>query len=126
MPDTVEAVKGKREGSRELGRDLQGHGPGPKRRRHAGRLQMPAEQRRDQIGGTEGVEAPAEDRAGDSVQRRAVPGDLRLVDGQVRRDGPVQPLLDEDVVRVGCADCGCCGGSVGAGGTGQWVLGAGG
>lgn len=81
MPHTVKAMKRKWERHRELGRDLQRHGPGAKRRRHAGRLQMPAEQRRDQVGGAEGVEAPAQHRARDPVQRRAVPCYLRLVDG---------------------------------------------
>lgn len=113
MPDAIEAMKRKREGSRELSGHLQRDGPSAKRRGHAGRLQMPAEQRRDQIRGAEEVEAPAEHRAGDPVQRRAVPRDLRLVDGQVRRHGPVQALLDEDVVRVGGADRRCCCGSGG-------------
>lgn len=111
MPDAIQPMIRKREGRCELGRDLQGHGPRGERRRHAGRLQVPAEQRRDQVGGAEDVEAPAEDRARDPVQRRAVPGYLRLVDGEVRGDGPVQALLDEDVVGVGGADGGCCGGS---------------
>ena len=61
---------------------------------------MPAEQRRHEIGGSEDVEAPAEDRARDSVQGRAIPCYLRLVDGEVRGDGPVEALLDEDRVGV--------------------------
>ena len=76
---------------------------------------MPAEQRRDQVRGAEDVEAAAEGRAGDAVQRRAVPGYLRLVDREVRRDGAVEALLDEDGVCVCFADRLRCGGSGGGG-----------
>ncbi len=76
---------------------------------------MPAHQRRDQVGGAEDVEAAAERRAGDAVERGSVPGYLRFVDGEVRGYGPVEALLHEDFVRVGRFDVGCCYGSVGCG-----------
>jgi hypothetical protein len=63
---------------------------------------VPAEGGRNQVERAVGVEATAEDAAGDTVQRRQIPGNLRAVDGEMRRDGAVQTLLSEDVV-VGCS-----------------------
>lgn len=48
---------------------------------------MPAEEGRDQVGEAEEVEAAREDGAGDAVEAGQQPGNLRLVDGQVRGYG---------------------------------------
>jgi len=60
---------------------------------------VPADGGRDQVQGTEGVEGAGQGDAGHAVERRAVPGDLRLVDAKVRRNGAVQALFGEDLVR---------------------------
>ena len=61
---------------------------------------MPSQQRSNQVRGGEDVETAREDAARDAVQRGRVPGYLGFVDGQVRRDGPVQALGGEDGVGV--------------------------
>jgi hypothetical protein len=40
------------------------------------------------------------------VQSTGVPGDLRTVDAQVRRDGTLETLLSEDFGGICCG--GCC------------------
>lgn len=59
---------------------------------------MPAKQRRDEVCGAEDVEPPTEQRAGDAIEGRAIPGNLRAVDGEVGGDGAVEPLLFENGV----------------------------
>jgi hypothetical protein len=68
----------------------------------------------DQVQGAESVEGAGQGDAGHAVERRAVPGDLRLVDAEVRRDGAVQALLCEDLVR-GLGGGHVCGGGVSVG-----------
>lgn len=58
---------------------------------------MPAESGRGKVGGGPQVEGAGEGDAGDTVQGRADPADLGLVDGQVRGDGTVQALLSQNV-----------------------------
>ena len=62
---------------------------------------MPSQQRRNQVRGSEDVEATREGAAGYAVEGGCVPGYLRLVDGQVRGDGAVSALGGEDGVGVG-------------------------
>ena len=80
---------------------------------------MPAKERCDQVGEAKDVETAREDGARDAVQRRQVPRDLWLVDGEVGRDGTVETLFDEDFVAVRGFDVrrGC-----GSGG-GNWSVG---
>lgn len=81
MSDATQRVKGKREGGQELDR----HFDRDRQRREGSRedlaLQMPAEERGDQIGAKVEIESTREDGAGDTVERAAVPLDLRSVDG---------------------------------------------
>lgn len=101
MPDAVPGMKRKRPGDGELDHAL-GHGAeAAEPLRHRGRLEVPAQQRGDEVCGAEEVEAAGEGAAGDAVRDGGVPGHLRLVDGQVRGDGPVQALRGEDGVCVG-------------------------
>jgi hypothetical protein len=69
---------------------------------------VPAEERRDEIRGPEGVDGARQHRTGEPVRDGQVPGDLGLVDGEVRRDGAVAALVGEDVVAGGLR--GGCGG----------------
>lgn len=98
MPDTIERVVRERERKRELGKNLERSRPSGKRSGQAGALEVPADERRGQVRGAEDVEGAAQHAARDAVQRAAVPCDLWLVDAQVRRHGPVQALLGEDLV----------------------------
>lgn len=106
MSNPIERMKRKRQREPKLdghlGRQRQGSERGSQRRG----FQVPAEEWRDQVADTEEVEGTGEDGARDAVQSRDVPGDLRLVDGEVRGDGPVEPLFDDE---------GFCGGGVGGG-----------
>ena len=75
---------------------------------------MPADGRRNEVQGAESVEGAREGDTGHAVERRAVPGDLRLVDAEVRRDGAVQALLCKDGVR-GLGGGHVCGGGISVG-----------
>lgn len=57
-----------------------------------------AEQRGGAEGNGRGEEPEREDHTADTVQRRQVPSQLRLVDGQVRRHRSVLALRDEDLL----------------------------
>jgi hypothetical protein len=50
-----------------------------------------------EVGKAEEIEGAGEDDGGQTVEARAVPGDLGLVDGQMRGDGAVEALLGEDL-----------------------------
>ncbi|KAI9777252.1 MAG: hypothetical protein M1839_008982 [Geoglossum umbratile] len=101
MPNAIPAVIRKRQADKVLGSDLCGNGPGGKGGGDALGLEVPAEERGDEVGGGEEVERAAEERAADAVEGRAVPGDLRAVDGEVGRDGAAFALLGQDGVRGG-------------------------
>lgn len=98
MPQSIERVVRERHGERELGEGLEGERPGREAGGEHGALEVPADGGRDEVEDAEGVEAAGEGDAGDAVERRAVPGDLRLVDAEVGGDGAVQALLCEDLV----------------------------
>jgi hypothetical protein len=71
---------------------------------------MPAEQRRDQVCGSEDVEAAGDHHAGNTVKGRGVPCDLRSVDGEMGRYGTVETLFGEDLGGI----CGVSGGGRGS------------
>lgn len=98
MPQTIERVVRERHGERELGEGLEGERPGREAGGEDRALEVPADGGRDEVEDAEGVEAAGEGDAGDAVEGRAVPGDLRLVDAEVGSDGTVQALLCEDLI----------------------------
>ena len=98
MPQTVERVVSERHRNSELRQSLKSQGPGREAGSEHRALEVPADGGRDEVQDAEGVEAAGEGDAGDAVERRAVPGDLRLVDAEVGGDGAVQALLCEDLV----------------------------
>lgn len=61
---------------------------------------MPPQQRANEVSEAEDVEGAGDGAAGDAVEAGEVPGDLGLVDGEVRGDGAVEALGGED--GVGC------------------------
>lgn len=61
---------------------------------------MPAERWGSEVRNAEEVEAAAEHNAGDTVQRRGIPGDLGFVDGEMRGDGTLEALFCEYVLRA--------------------------
>jgi hypothetical protein len=107
MPQRIQAMKGEGPGQDGLEPDLGDHGPGRERRGQRGRLEVPAEQGRDEIGGAEEVEEPGQADAGDAVEAGHVPRDLRAVDAQVWRDGAVPALRGQDGVGGGGGDGSC-------------------
>lgn len=80
MSDPVEAVEGERERNSKLRKDLQKYRPGSKRSGQGCRVEVPPEERGDQVGGAEGVEPAREGHAGDTIGDGEDGGDLRLVD----------------------------------------------
>ena len=70
---------------------------------------MPSKQRSAEVGGTEGIEAAAEDAACDTVEGGEVPAYLRLVYRKMGGDGAVAALGFEDVVCIEALDSLGCG-----------------
>jgi len=68
MPEPIETVVSKRKRKRKLSQNLERSRPSRKRSRHAGALEVPSRERRDQVRGTEDVEQTAQSGAGDAVQ----------------------------------------------------------
>lgn len=95
MSDTVEAVICGKPSERKLERELGNRAHRSNRGDHRCRVEVPAEQGRDEVAETEEVETAGQDRACDTVQRGANPGDLWLVDGEMRSDWSVETLLNE-------------------------------
>lgn len=92
MPDAVPAMKCKWQRDEELDTPLHGWVPGAHHLGDMSGVQMPAEQRRDQVGEAEDVKTARQRRACDSIQRGQRPRQLGTVDGEVRRHWPVESL----------------------------------
>ena len=101
MPDSVKAMVRKGPRDSRLHHPLQHPRPLGEARRHGRAAPAPPQQRRDQVPEAEDVEAAAEHAARDAVQDRRNPGDLRLVDAEVRGHGAVEALVLEDLVGFG-------------------------
>ena len=112
MPYAVETMKRERERHERLDRELGQQRQTAERGRHARALKVPAEQRGDEVGGAEDVEAAGESGARDAVHDGQDPWDLGLVDGEVGGVGPVLALGDEDGVAFVFGGGGRCGRSV--------------
>jgi hypothetical protein len=110
MPQAVERVVSERQRDRNLRQNLKSQRPRGEAGSEHGALEVPADSRRDQVQDAENVEAAGEGDAGDAVERATVPGDLRLVDAEMGRDGAVQALFGEDRVRGLGGGHGCGGG----------------
>lgn len=101
MTNTVKAVK--REGERQgaLEKDLDGERKGGSTGSQSCRAEAEAERRTSKIRNRPDVEKTRQGDTGDTVRTREVPGDLRAVDANVRRNGAVQALLRQELGRVG-------------------------
>jgi hypothetical protein len=53
----------------------------------------------------EEVEGSRENDGGQAVEARAVPGDLRFVDGEMRGDGAMEALFGEDLFGFSFGGC---------------------
>lgn len=98
MAEAVQAVEEEGEGDGRLSSDLRSDRPAGDGGNHGGSLEVPAHGGGHEVGEAEEVEAAAEHDAGDTVERGGDPGDLGAVDGQMRGDGAVTALLDEDLL----------------------------
>lgn len=101
MPNTSEGMERKRSREQELGRNLRSDRPRGEPSRQRGRPQVQPQGRRCQVSDPEEVEGPGQHGSRDAVERGRVPCDLRAVNGQMRGDGALAALLDEDFVGVG-------------------------
>ena len=98
MSDAVEAMEVELEGDEEFCRKLERYGPRGEAGGQDGALDVPSEVGCGEVQSAVDVKAAAQDGAGDAVVDGQVPGDLWAVDAEMRRDGAVQTLLDEDLV----------------------------
>ena len=89
MPQSVPAMKRKRKTDGPLDQPLSNFPKTAKPFRQSDALEMPAQQWGDEVGGAEEIEAAAQERAGDTVQRREIPCYLGFVDCEMWRDGTV-------------------------------------
>lgn len=101
VTDAIEAVESHRQRGRELNQELRRDGQRTKRSRNGRGAQLPAEQRRRKIPHGKEVQRTGTDEARDSVEHTRVPSDLGTVDGQMRRNGPSQALLSEELAGIG-------------------------
>jgi hypothetical protein len=93
-------VVGEGEGQGGLEQDLGGNGKSTHGGNHGGRLKVPAESGRGEVGSGPQVESAGEGDARDTVQGGTDPADLGLVDGQVRSNRAVKTLFSQDLGRV--------------------------
>ena len=100
MPQSIPAMKCKRQRCRKLNAKLGRHRQRTKRRSQARRVQMHACERRSQVCEAEEVEGNGDGETGDSVEGREDPGYLWLVDAEVGGCWALFALLDEDIVAV--------------------------
>lgn len=98
MPEAVEAVECEGQADEELGQDLCGNRPCAKGGGQAGALEMPAKDGGGEVRQAEDVERAGEGDSSNTVEGRQIPGDLCLVDTQVRGDGAVQSLFGKNLV----------------------------
>ena len=101
VSEAVEKVVGEGQGERALERELGGQGPGGKAGRERGRLEVHAGQRRGGVQDAEDVDSAGERHAGEAREARHDHRQLRLVDGEMRRDRAQLALRDQQLVRIG-------------------------
>lgn len=107
MTDTVDGVEDERPGDQELQATLERHGEGAEGSGERGRLEVPAEEGSDQVGGAEGVEAAGEDRTGDTCPDGAAEPCLALVVNlQMGCYGTALALGGEERLGIGFAQLG--------------------
>lgn len=97
MPQTIVAVEEEGECKESLEANLNSKRPSSNGSHHRLRLEVPASVRSNEVGYAEEVERSGENDGGQAVETRGVPGDLRLVDGEMRGDGAVETLFGEDL-----------------------------
>lgn len=109
MPQSIDAVVEERHREEGLQSHLHSNGPSSDSRHHRLRLKMPSKRRRSEVCETEEVERAGESDARYPIETRAVPSDLRAVDGEVGGDGALQTLFGEDfcglILRSGFSCC---------------------
>ncbi|KAF4120660.1 transcription initiation factor TFIID subunit 6 [Geosmithia morbida] len=98
----VDEVVGEGEGEGELDAAGDDDGEGAESGGHAGALEVPSQQRGDEVGGEVGVGGARQGAPGDARPGRvAQPGLVELVDAQVGRDRAVEALPSQDLVALG-------------------------
>jgi hypothetical protein len=98
MPESIVAVVEKRERKEGLEAHLDRQRPRRHRRNHRLRLH-------GQVREAEQVERSGENDGGQAVEAGTVPGDLRLIDGEMRGDGALETLFGEDLGGFGLGGC---------------------
>ncbi|KAG7789559.1 hypothetical protein KL910_001892 [Ogataea haglerorum] len=101
VSDSVGHVKRERERGCRLEAHFGGHWQAGNNRHERGRIEGHAGEAGECVGAGDGVEARSEAHAGDSVERRQNPRQLRLVDLQVWRRRSVFSLCDKDLLLFG-------------------------
>ena len=114
MPNPIKQMECKRHREKQLRRNLRDNRPRRKPSRQRRRSQVQPQHRRGKVPDPEEVEGPRKHDAGDAVEHRRVPCDLRAVDAQMGGDGAEAALLDEDLVGVGGGELLGCDGAAGA------------
>lgn len=102
--DTIDSVVNKRPCERQLHAALDKKRQGGKGGSHAGGLEVPAGEGRDQVADGVGVQAAGEEHAGETLPDGATQESLALViDLQVGGDGPGAALAGEEGIGLGVA-----------------------
>jgi len=105
MPQSIDGVE--EEGKRKEGfeSDHNSRRPRSNGRNHRLRLHVPSSVRGGKVGESPEVQRAGEDDGREAVEARCVPGDLGLIYCEMRGDGAVDALLDEDFCGVGFGGC---------------------
>jgi hypothetical protein len=101
MPQAIEAVEEEREREESLDSKLDSCRPSCDSSDHGLCLHVPSSDWCGEVGETEEVQRARENDAGDTVKTGCVPGDLGLVDCEMRGDGALEALFGEDLVGFG-------------------------
>lgn len=101
MSNAVHAVESKWHRNAQFNRELGGNGQSTEGRNERRRFQMPAHSWSNEVGRSKDVQTTGEDRAGDTVEGRQVPGNLGLIDREMWGNGAVEALLGKDLSGIG-------------------------
>lgn len=113
MSEAVQAVECEWQADEELGEELGGDGPCAKGSGDASALDVPTKGGGSQVCEAEEVKGTGKGNSSDTVQCRQVPGDLGLVDTEMRSDGAMKTLFGKDLSRCLIVRHGLSGGKSG-------------
>lgn len=100
VADAVEAVDSERERNEVLDQELSSHWQSSEGGSNRSGLEVPTQQRCDEVRSGESIETSRKESTGDTVGSGKVPSDLGAVDRKVRGDRAAETLLCQQLGRI--------------------------